>query len=410
MRLPTTLTFFLTAATALPSTAPEPLSIQMAKSIISRNEGIYNATLDASGSLQAGFVQKSFTKILAQYPNHPSAAELATYMTQSSDSLLSIFANSTSAGRYPMDRLSSGNNFIALAHETGQEKYKRAVEVLKQSIDANKRNAQGGLWYYVYPNWSYLDGMFSFGPFWALYTSTYDAGNATAWQELERQFGLVAAHCAFRDTELLVHGYDDSRTAVWANNSRGQSPHVWGRSLGWYVKGLLDTLTVMDEGGSWGDSAEVQRIRDGFVREFRTRMHGIARAADPETGAWWQVLDQPGREGNYIESSGSAMFAYALLAGVRKGYLDMGNSSSSYLTANGADYVEIGRRAHAYLEKTFVVDNGNGTLGWDGTVSVCSLNSTASYEYYVGQPIRYDSVLGSAAFVEASLEVERLDG
>ena len=32
-------------------------------------------------------------------------------------------------------------------------------EALRKSIDLQPRNAAGGLWYFVYPYWSYLDGM-----------------------------------------------------------------------------------------------------------------------------------------------------------------------------------------------------------------------------------------------------------
>lgn len=39
---------------------------------------------------------------------------------------------------------------------------------------------------------------------------------------------------------LLAHGYDASKTAVWANNATGASPYVWGRSLGWYLVGLVN--------------------------------------------------------------------------------------------------------------------------------------------------------------------------
>ena len=308
-----------------------------------------------------------------------------------------------------MDRLSSGNAFINLYQQAGDEKYLHASKVLHSSVDANQRNAEGGLWYYVYPNWSYLDGMFSFGPFWALYTLTYAPDDAGAWQELRTQFGLLAQHCGFQDSNLLVHGYDGSKTAVWANNSLGQSPHVWGRSLGWYVLGLLDTISVIDEHPRAVNHTNAQAVRDGFVKEFQTRMQAIARARHDETGAWWQILDQPGREGNYIESSASSMFTYALLAGVRKGYL-VPTSLSAGTNTSSESYVDIARRAYGYLKDTFVVDSANGTLGWNGTVSVCSLNSTASYEYYIGRPILYNSVLGSAAFVAASLEVERLDG
>lgn len=401
MRLLHTITALYAAQAA--ATNNDPLSIQMARSIISRHEGIDTPSSDSSGPLQAGFVQKIFSLIPAQYPNHTLTSTLSSYITQSADSLLGIFSNTSSTLKYSMDRLSSGNAFIGLSSSTGETKYLHAVEVLRSSIDENMRSTEGGFWYYVYPNWSYLDGMFSFGPFWALYALTYTPNDKDAWAELKRQFGLLAEHCAFsedgEETGLLVHGYDDSRTAVWANNTLGASPHVWGRSLGWYVVGLLDTISIIDNHSNVTNLTEVAGIRDDFVHEFQARMSAIVQAVDPATGAWWQVLDAPGREGNYIESSGSSLFTWALLAGVRKGYLD-----------RNMTYVDVGKRAYGYLRDTFVVHNGNGTLGWNGTVSVCSLNSTASYEYYTSRPILYDSVLGSAAFLGASLEVERLDG
>ncbi|KAF9695341.1 hypothetical protein EKO04_006667 [Ascochyta lentis] len=406
MRLLTTLTTLCIAPALASHASSTPLSIQMAHSIMSRTQGVYTSSADPSGTLQAGFIQKTFSLITAQYPQHPSTPDLTAYITRSADSLLGIFNSSTSALRFAMDRLSSGNAFIRLYEETGEAKYQAAVDVLRTSVDENKRNAEQGLWYFVYPNWSYLDGMFSFGPFWALYTLTYTPTDSSAWSELKRQFALLAAHCGLDGSDgLLVHGYDDSRTAVWANNTLGQSPHVWGRSLGWYVMALMDTVEILDARvHHLHNGREVQHVRAALVDEFTLRMHAIARTVDSATGAWWQVLDQPGRAGNYIESSGSSMFTYALLKGVRLGYLD---ASSPRLNAS---YVDIGRRAYGYLKDTFVVDNGNGTLGWNGTVSVCSLNSTASYEYYVGRPLLLNSVLGSAAFVAASLEVERLDG
>ncbi|KAF2993867.1 hypothetical protein E8E13_001323 [Curvularia kusanoi] len=428
MRLSTAALLTVTPVLATPnasipngSSSPLPLSLQMAHSIMSRQEGIYSSAADSSGPLQAGFVQKTFTQLLSQYPNHTLFPAISAYITKSADSLLPIFPNASSALRYSMDRLSTGNAFISLANTTNSTEYAHTVSVLSSSLAQNKRNAEQGLWYYVYPNWSYLDGMFSFGPFSALYNAIYDPGNAAAWTDLQRQFGLLAEHCAYQGVGgegLLVHGYDESRTAAWANNSLGQSPHVWGRSLGWYVLGLLETISVIDEHiiencKTEANVSMIREIRDGFERELRLRMQAVVRAVDPASGAWWQLLDQPGREGNYIESSGSAMFTYALLAGVRKGYLPQSTDStavSNISSLSNDSYVDVGRRAYAYLKDAFVVDNGNGTLGWNGTVSVCSLNSTASYEYYTVRPILYNSVLGSAAFVGASLEVERLGG
>ncbi|PSN73086.1 putative cell wall glycosyl hydrolase YteR [Corynespora cassiicola Philippines] len=385
-------------------------SVLMAKSIISRNEGIFTSTGDSSEPLQAGFVQKAFRALNAQYPDSPSASTIDAYVTRSADSLLGIFSNVTTILRYSLDRYSSGNEFVRLYEETGNETYRTAFEALRESIDLQPRNAENGIWYYVYPNWSYLDGLFSIGPFYTLYTSEYVAENSTVWDDIILQFDLLWTHCLNSSSGLLVHGYDSSRTAVWADPVTGASPHVWGRSLGWYAMALIDTLDVLDS--TPANSTGAEKLKSYLEEKYQSLIPAIIDARDETTGAWWQVIDQPGREGNYIESSGSSMFVYAILKGLRLGYLL--EDASPQVAAHSdestpSSYTEVAARAYEYIEDTFPVDNGNGTLGWNGTVSVCSLNSTASYEYYVGRPLLYDSVLGSAAFVLASLEYERLE-
>ena len=49
----------------------------------------------------------------------------------------------------------------------------------------------------------------------------------------------------------------------------------------------------------------------------------VVRYQDRDSGLWFEVIDQPARQpGNYLESSGTAMFVYALAKGVNHGYLD----------------------------------------------------------------------------------------
>ncbi|KAG9192472.1 hypothetical protein G6011_11206 [Alternaria panax] len=366
----------------------------MAQSIISRNQGILISQTDSSAILQAGFVQKTFHQVLSVYPNTFVAPTLDGYITKSVDSIVSVLSNATRDTKYPLDRLSSGNGLLRLWQKTGEDKYKTVVEALRKSVDLQPRNNQGGLWYYVYPYWSYLDGMFSLTPFLAAYTDDVSntSSTETVLEDVVLQLDLLWKHCYSEETGLLVHGYDASRTAVWANNVTGASRHVWGRSLGWYCMALIDTLELLPPAAT--------QTRRYVEMRFQQLMPAVVAAADASTGAWWQVMDRPGQEGNYLESSASSMFVYALLKGVRMGLLP------THAMSNGT--VAVAKKAYGYIADTFVVHSGNGTLGWNGTVGVCSLNSTASYEYYVGRPIVYNSVLGSAAFVRASLEVERL--
>lgn len=318
----------------------------------------------SSEPLQAGFTQKAFSALVAQYPDEHAVRQ---YIEKIAASVAPFMANATyDALAYPLDRLSNGNALLALHRTEGNGTYDIAAEALRKSIDLNRRNNESGLWYYTYPYWSYLDGMYSLAPFYTLYTLDEadqhgDGYNESALNEMTHQLELMWEHCLNSSSGLLVHGYDDSKTAVWANPITGASPHVRGRSLGWFSMALVDTLEILPQSPC--------EHRRRLLQMFQSLATAVVAAVDLTTGGWWQILDQPGRAGNYVESSGSAMFSYSLLKGSRLGYL-----------ADDTEAPNIGARAHGYLTETFVVENSNGTLGYNGTVAVCSLNSNASYE------------------------------
>jgi rhamnogalacturonyl hydrolase YesR len=343
-------------------------SLQMANSIISRHQGVLKSSTDSSNMLQAGFTQKAFRQIIQQYPTHPLAPTYASYIQSSINSVIPALSNATlDTTAFSLDRLSSGNGLIYAYQETGNESYRIALETLVKSIDLQPKNAEGSLWYYVYPNYTYLDGMYSLAPFATLYTNTSHSPIVNVSYQLERAW----AHTYHPSSGLNVHGYDASKRAVWADASTGASPHVWGRSLGWFSMALIDTLELMSSSQLLNSNTSTSEKL--IKRYFTHLMSRVVDAADPATGAWWQVMDEPERKGNYVESSASAMFVYSLLKGVRLGYL----GADSW---GNAEYVKVARRAYEYMVDTWVVQNGNGTLGWNGTVSVCSLNSSASFE------------------------------
>ena len=377
MKVHSTLTAYLAAlsfTSALPQTTkhgPQPLSLKMAQSIMSRNQGVLANMSDVSALLQAGFTQKAFDAAILQYPESKSL--INAYIAKSIDSVVPVVSNATRDVSLPLDRLSNGNELLRIYTESEKASYHQALGALRKSVDLQPRNAQHGLWYYVYPYWSYLDGMYSFAPFMTAYAKTRDTP-ASAIDDVVLQMDLLWQHCYDNKTGLLVHGYDASHKAVWVTSTvTGASPHVWGRSLGWYCMALIDTFELLP--------ATAHTARAYMAGRFRELMDAVGRAADGETGAWWQVMDQPGRKGNYIESSAGSMFVYSMLKGLRLGVL----SPQATFTSTGSSGVsqrgfrDTATRAYEYIAKTFVVDNGTA-LGWNGTVGVCSLNSTATYE------------------------------
>jgi rhamnogalacturonyl hydrolase YesR len=255
--------------------------------------------------------------------------------------------------------------------------------------------------------------MYSLGPFVALDSrlgtaeQTASGGNTTAQRrrqqkqqqqqdaldDLHKQFRLLWDHCYNAATGLLVHGYDASRTASWASHATGASPVVWDRSLGWFMMALVDTLEMLSAGTKdKGDDSQGRALRDDLTDMYRRLAPAVVRFADkgPGSGGWFQAVDVGRRrEGNYIVSSATAMFTCALLKGARLGYLV---DPEDLAAAKGA-----GRAAHALLLRDFVVAEQDGMLGWGGTVGVCSLNSTATYEvgllHFISSPPTDNSTL-----------------
>ncbi|KAE8375702.1 Six-hairpin glycosidase-like protein [Aspergillus bertholletiae] len=378
-----------------------PYSAWMADSVIGRGQAVLppGTTPEASTLLKIGVFQNAVLQ-LKEYYGAPSSVCAQTdwdaYLEESTQGVAPWLLNATSDIEYPLDRFSVGNSLLYQYEKTGNETYKAALDALQQSIHLQPRNKYGGYWFFTYPNWSYLDGMYSLIPFYSTYTANFAAANSSAvGKDLVSQLDLLWSHCRQNNTGLLVHGYDATKTAVWANPITGGSPFVWIRALGWYMMAVVDILEISLQQGILS-----QEQWDHIHQRFVTLSNAVMAAADPETGCWWQVMTDPNREGNYIESSGSAMFTYALYKGARLGYLHGISEKALLPTA-------LASQCYGHLLQDFVVDNNNGTLGYNGTVSVCSLNSSATYEYYVHQPLLYNSLHGSAAFILASVEHER---
>ena len=295
---------------------------------------------------------------------------------------------------YNLDNITPGRTLLMLAQqsEANRERFRWAADTLRQQLARQPRTKEGGFWHKKrYPNQMWLDGLFMAEPFYAEYSAVYQ--QLENFDDIAHQFALIEAHLTDPKTGWLYHGYDESRQQKWANPKTGQSPNVWGRSVGWYAMALVDVLDYFP--------ANHPRRAD-LVRYLQRLMPVVAQAQDPKTGCWYQIPNQVSRNGNYPEASASCMFVYALAKGVRMGYLP------DSLLANA-------RRGYAGILKTFVKPNADGTLSLNGTVSVGGLGGTGtpdrpyrdgSYAYYLSEPIRKNDLKGVGPFIMASVEME----
>ncbi|KAK1573224.1 family 88 glycosyl hydrolase [Colletotrichum navitas] len=289
--------------------------------------------------------------------------------------------------KYSLDEYRIGNNILWWYERTGEEKYRTAAKTIRDQLDRHPRTLEGGF-FHRSPNYDHqmwLDGIFMANTFYAKWTSLFDAKNTTAWDDIVNQFDVIDAHTRNRTTNLLYHGFDESKQAVWANQVTGASPLTWSRAVGWYSVALLEVIQLLPRG------------HPGVVKlskYFTTLAKGL-KNAQARTGGWWIVMDPPyvGRPGNYIESSASALFVFSWLKGIKLGLLP----ARKYFPAAAKGYKKL---------TTFVIENANGTVNWNGTVEVGSLNSDASFEYYTSVPIAMNDLKGVGPWMFASYEWE----
>jgi unsaturated rhamnogalacturonyl hydrolase len=201
---------------------------------------------------------------------------------------------------------------------------------------------------------------------------------------------LAESHTRDPKTGLLYHGWDESRSQKWADPETGCSPNFWGRAMGWYAMAIPDVLDHLPE-----DHPERERI----IEIFGNMIGALSAVQDRSTGLWYQVLDQGGRQGNYLEASASCMFVYAMAKGGRKGYLD-------------GEYLDVAKRGYRGILEHFVGVDGQGSVNLEQVCSVAGLGGEpyrdGSFEYYVSEKIVTNDYKGVGPFILASVEMEKL--
>lgn len=222
------------------------------------------------------------------------------------------------------------------------------------------------------PDQAFIEQIYMLAPFYVRFTTLLDIENSTAvHQDVLQQFGLFQKHCEHVDSHLYAQGYDDTRQKPWADPVTGRTPELWGRANGWAAMAMVDTLELLPISHT---STTWQTLLSMFV----SLANAVVSAADEATGAWWQVMSWPGREGNFLESSASGMFVYALYKGVRLGYLEP--RTSDFQSYPAIPYLETARKGFKALVDRYVVYEPNGNLGYNGTVMVRGLGGNFSYE------------------------------
>ena len=316
---------------------------------------------------------------------------------------------------YNLDNVRTGHFVTRMYNLYPEPKNKLAINTMMKQLQNQPRTiADKVFWHkaiYAYQVW--LDGIFMGLPFRCLTASTQLKPKEAIkiYDDAVNQLKITYERTIDPKTGLNRHAYDETRDAFWSDNETGLSQHCWGRAQGWYSMALIEVLDALPEDYS----------RRGEVIELLQKdLDAVIKWQDKETGAWYQVMDSPGREGNYLESTCTSMFAYVLLKAYNKGYL-------------GTKYRDAGIKAYQGIIKNFIRVNEDKTISLTQCCEVAGLGPAATpqvvaamkkinpkgsvnenkrrdggYQYYLSEPIRDNDAKGVGPFIWASLEIEKL--
>jgi unsaturated rhamnogalacturonyl hydrolase len=287
---------------------------------------------------------------------------------------------------FNIDNVNNGRILLLLYKVTNNEKYWKAATLLREQLRKHPRTSEGGFWHKkIYPYQMWLDGLYMGEPFYAEYAAT--AHDDTAFNDIARQFILMEKHARDAKTGLLYHGWDESKQQKWADPVTGRSPNFWARAMGWFGMALVDVLDYFPAN---------HPQRKDLIAILTRYTDAIAKVQDPKTGLWWDVLNFPNKEKNYLEASASSMIVYTIAKAVRQGYLP----ASKY---------SIAKKGWEGLTRNFIKQE-NGQTNLHGTVKVSGLGGNpyrdGSYAYYMSEPVIVNDPKGVGAFIQAAVEME----
>lgn len=216
-------------------------------------------------------------------------------------------------------------------------------KVKEAANDVQKKMLGGWFHKYNYVDQVWCDGMYM-GP--ALLAQLINYKKATNnvsnddWSLLTKQFSITWEQLRDSKTGLLYHGMTATPTITdWSKDATPTSYHsgaFWGRANAWYMLALVDVLELMPSSNTNYSALK------GYLEELAASIASYQNA----DGTWYQVLDQKDNalDGNYEESSCSALFTAAYLKALRLKLLE----SSKYETMAKKAYVALVNKFMAY--------------------------------------------------------------
>lgn len=351
-------------------------SVKFSKAIMGRYQPNINTMTNKGWEYSNGIILCGMQKVWAQLSTTSTKDSIKNYIQNYVDAYVnsSGIVNSKIWSTLGLDGTHPGLLCVWLYQQTGLTKYKTAAQHLRDTIISlgYPKTAEGGYWHRNdatnYKDVEYLDGVYMVNPFLAAYGQAFN--DAVALDTAVDQTIIMYNHMYSGTTHLVKHALDYSKTyptpGGWSVPGTQLSSQVWSRGMGWYMLTLIEILSSMPH--SHPKYGQMLTILGNLAT-------GIKNYQDPTTGLWCEIVDSPKTAQNYIETSGSGMFIYALKEAIDSGWI----SSATYLPV-----VNNAWTGYKTFIKTYAGPAINGYSGGPQITSFTpALSVQATYTNYV---------------------------
>jgi unsaturated rhamnogalacturonyl hydrolase len=362
---------------ALPATG---LAVRFANAVMSRWPDPIDISSQNAWEYNHGIVLRGMQQVWS----HTCDAKIVSYIQKYADEFVNAAGTVNIPAAHSFDNIEPSVLLPFLYQQTGMAKYHTAADQIRARYDTIPTNADGGFWHkQTYPNQMWLDSIYMGEPFLDQYAVVFGSCGTFCSDTIFKQMLLLSQHVRDTTSGLLYHAWDDSpagQKAAWADPTTGRSSVVWDRALGWYAMALVDMLPDLPAGAN----------RDSLLAILTGIAAALQKDQDPATGLWFEVVDAGSMSTDWVETSGSGMFVYALKVGVNRGYLD-----SSYLA--------VANKGWLGLQTKVTTDSGGLPTITD---AVGGLSVQNNYAGYVNQSTVSNSSQGLCGILLAAAEME----
>jgi unsaturated rhamnogalacturonyl hydrolase len=168
------------------------------------------------------------------------------------------------------------------------------------------------------------DGVFMSLSFLTRYATVFN--DPTVYPIAENNLTVTASHLKNSATGLFWHAYDDSGKATWAQPTTKSNQISWGRAMGWFSLASVMTLEMLPANDP--GRAQIQSILTDLLT-------AVAKYQDATTGRWFQVVDMGTNAQDWVETSCSSMYSYAIWWAYQHGLLDASYAAVATKGFNG---------------------------------------------------------------------------